>query len=398
MPRLNKTFIDNVELPEAAPGKQAQTFYRDSALPGFGLRVTNTGAKAFIVEKRIKGKVKRITVGKYGVLTPEKARVKAIELLSNITVGRDPIAEKKADTVRGVTLEEAFESYLAARHDLKPGTVSNYRKCVDGALKRWKNKPLSEIDKDMVQARHAEIGRTAPARANNVMRVLRAVFNHAMQQYEDENGQPIIQINPTKRLSHARSWYRVERRTGVIKPHELKDWFAATEELEQTTTRDFLQLLLFTGLRKTEGATLTWDNIDLKSKTLLAPDTKNREPHTLPLSDFLYTLLKRRFDDRETDWVFPNRQNDGPLKEPRHDVKRVVDLSGVPFTMHDLRRTFVTIAESLDISAYAMKRLVNHKMHNDVTAGYIISDVERLRPPMQAIEAYLLNQIHSPRE
>ena len=59
--------------------------------------------------------------------------------------------------------------------------------------------------------------------------------------------------------------------------------------------------------------------------------------------------------------------------------------SGVHFTVHDLRRTFITIAESLDISAYAVKSLVNHSTGGDVTAGYIIMDVERLRAPMQKI-------------
>jgi hypothetical protein len=62
-------------------------------------------------------------------------------------------------------------------------------------------------------------------------------------------------------------------------------------------------------------------------------------------------------------------------------------------SLHDLRRTFITIAESLDISAYAVKRLVNHKMNNDVTAGYIIADVERLRKPMQCITNCFLNLI-----
>ena len=57
----------------------------------------------------------------------------------------------------------------------------------------------------------------------------------------------------------------------------------------------------------------------------------------------------------------------------------MVNDSGVSFSAHDLRRTFITIAESLDISVYALKRLLNHKMTNDVTAGYIITDVERLR-------------------
>ncbi len=55
-----------------------------------------------------------------------------------------------------------------------------------------------------------------------------------------------------------------------------------------------------------------------------------------------------------------------------------------------MRRTFITIAESLDIPAYALKRLMNHKMSNDVTAGYIIVDVERLRKPMQFVTDYVL--------
>jgi integrase len=60
------------------------------------------------------------------------------------------------------------------------------------------------------------------------------------------------------------------------------------------------------------------------------------------------------------------------------------------FRTHDLRRTFATIAESLDIPAYAVKRLLNHKMTGDVTAGYIVHDVERLRKPMQMITGFIL--------
>jgi hypothetical protein len=54
------------------------------------------------------------------------------------------------------------------------------------------------------------------------------------------------------------------------------------------------------------------------------------------------------------------------------------------------RRTFVTIAEGLDVPAYALKRLLNHAMTNDVTAGYIITDVERLRAPMEKIHDFML--------
>lgn len=118
--------------------------------------------------------------------------------------------------------------------------------------------------------------------------------------------------------------------------------------------------------------------------------TKNNESHTLPLSDFLYDLLVARHQKKINDYVFPGTGAAGHIIEPRKQMANVTKASGVHFTVHDLRRTFITIAESLDISAYALKRLMNHKMSNDVTAGYIITDVERLRKPMQLITDYFL--------
>jgi integrase len=389
--RLSKSFIDKLPIPLSTDGKTKQAFYRDSALPGFGLRVTSGGSKSFIVEKRINGRVKRLTVGKYGPLTPEKARSKAIELLGDITVGKDPIAEKRAISAKKVTLQEAFESYQKSRKDLKPGTIKNYEKCVDGCLADWKNRPLTAISKDMVEARHYEIGQRAPARANNTMRVLRAIFNHAMEKYEDGQGEPIIRTNPIDRLRRNRAWYRVERRTGVIKQHQLKAWNDAVEQLTLDVTRDFLLFLLFTGLRKMEAAKLRWQDVDLIDRTFTIPDTKNREKHVLPLPNYLFELLTKRKDaaTKGEVWVFPSPQHDTHFKEPRHAIKQVTELSGVTFTLHDLRRTFITIAESLDIPAYALKRLLNHRNPSDVTAGYIVADVERLRNPMEKTATHI---------
>ncbi len=62
------------------------------------------------------------------------------------------------------------------------------------------------------------------------------------------------------------------------------------------------------------------------------------------------------------------------------------------FSIHDLRRTFTTVAESLDISRYALKRLLNHWQHDDVTAGYIGEDIERLRAPMQLINDIIMKR------
>lgn len=79
--------------------------------------------------------------------------------------------------------------------------------------------------------------------------------------------------------------------------------------------------------------------------------TKNRVPHTLPLSDCLLAMLKRRLAERDTEkpapYVFPGEGR--PLGEPKKMIAKVVAASGVPFSSHTLRRTFATIAESRDI-------------------------------------------------
>lgn len=394
--KINKNTLDRVALPKKKPnGTANQDLYWDNALPRFGVRVGSGGTKTFLIEKRVNGRTQRMNIGRFGEITAEQARIEAVKLLGEVAQGKDPIAERRAKSARSITLQQTWEAYQKSRKDLKPGTLANYNKCIDGCFGDWKNKRLVDITKDMIEERHREIGSRAPQRANNAMRVLRALFNHAMHSFEDSEGNPYISANPVSRLSQNRGWYPNKRRQTVLKSHELKAWYAGTAALSNTTARDLFRLLLFTGLRKMEGVNLQWQDIDLKSRTLTIQDTKNREPHTLPLTDFLYDLLAERFKNSDSPWAFPSPHGDGPLSEPQTAKKKVIAESGISFTLHDLRRTFITVAESLDVSAYSLKRLVNHRMTNDVTAGYIITDVERLRDPMNKISNYLLEQIHN---
>jgi len=73
------------------------------------------------------------------------------------------------------------------------------------------------------------------------------------------------------------------------------------------------------------------------------------------------------------------------MEEPRFALRRIEKATGIRPTVHDLRRTFVTVAESCDIPVYALKGLVNHSMGTDVTAGYVVAGPERLRAPMQKV-------------
>jgi integrase len=88
--------------------------------------------------------------------------------------------------------------------------------------------------------------------------------------------------------------------------------------------------------------------------------------------------------------VFPGRGNKHHLVDSDHVIRGVAKNSGCRFMIHDLRRTFLTVAERLALSYVILKKLANHSGKNDTTFGYVVVDVERLREPMQKITNELL--------
>jgi integrase len=380
--KLTKAVIDKLPVPGSG-----YALYRDDELSGFGVRVTHAGVKSFFLEKRIHRKVKRLTIGRYGVLTAEQARREAVKLLGRIASGGDPVADKAQAELEAIILAEAFEGYLEARKSLKPRTIKDMHDAMKG-FQDWLKKPLLSISRDMVAKRHRQLGEASQARANLAMRYLRAIFNFAIAEYTDAKGKPLLTDNPVKKLSQTRAWYRVERRQTVIKPHQLGPWMQAVLSLDNELARDYFLLVLLTGLRRTEAMSLRSQDVDLAGKTLTVLDTKNHQDHTLPLSDHLLERLRARQKETVGEYVFEGPR--GRLSNLRYAMAKVAEQSGVVFTIHDLRRTFATVADSLDIPGYAVKMLLNHKQASDVTAGYIVADVERLRGPMQRITDYLL--------
>lgn len=383
---INFTKKELEALPSPAPGQRAT--YHDTKTPGLQIRVTGSGVKTFAVFRRVNGKPVRVTLGRYPDMTPEQARKLAKKAVSDMAEGTNPNDEKREERARAITLQEVFDAYLSRRKTLKPGTVADMHRCMKESFADWLKKPVTVITPEMVVKRHEQRGQQSEARSNLSMRYLRALFNFAMAEYTTADGKPLVEVNPTKRLSQTKAWYRVDRRQTVIKPHELGAWFQAVQGLPNQDVADFFQFALLTGLRRTEAVTLRWSDVDLAAKTLTIPDSKNHTPHTLPLSDFLFALLARRKAVATSETVFPVS-----LKGLRYWQDAVKETAGVDFCNHDLRRTFATIAESLDIPAYALKRLLNHANGADVTAGYIVASTERLREPMQKITDYVLKVV-----
>ena len=396
--RLNFTKITLDQLPPAPAGRRV--YYADTKYPGLQIQVTDRGSKTFYFYKRNRGKPYRDRLGTHPELSPEIARNKAKVAAGRSAMGEDLRAARHAEKREKATLLDAFTAYKAARVNLRPSTLYSYTRFLEAAFEDWKNKPLLELTKDRVEHKHRRLGvERGHGYADGAMRFLRAVINFAQYHYEAPDGTPLLPDNPVRRLSQTRAWYRVRRRTTYVKPDQLKPWFAAVlklkedpEKREAVTVADWLLLMMLTGLRRGEAQRLRWCDVNLKHKTLTVRDTKNHEDHTLPLSDYLLTLLKTRRLAAEPDaeFVFPSYGKTGYMTDPRQLLERVITAAEVTFTPHDLRRTFITVAEGLDIPAYALKRLLNHKMRQDVTAGYIITDVERLRKPMQQVTDFVL--------
>ncbi len=398
--KLTKSNIERIPLTQSG-----QQLYWDIVLPGFGLVVGQT-SKSYVAQSNIADRSVRITIGKHGVFTCDEARSQARFLLNEMVRGINPVEKKRSAKVQGVTLREAFDAFLKNRK-LKPNSVYDYRNTINASFQKWLDKPLKDLTREMVSNRYKAIqkeiaerqkdptGTRGQSYANGAMRILRSVYNFAKAHFEDAH----LPENPVKALSDTRVWFKDKRRQSLISIHQLPAWFKAVSELSDLlandkaeTARDYLLLMLFTGLRRMEAAKLTWSQIDLKAKTLTIEDTKNDETHSLPLTGYLYDMLKIRNENSESSFVFPwPGVKQGYIIDPGRYMERVIRDSGDHFILHDLRRTFITIAESLDISAYALKRLMNHKMSGDVTAGYIVTDVERLRKPMEQISDYILS-------
>ena len=201
--KLTKSVVEKCPLPATG-----EACLRDSLLPGFALRVTAKGTRAFIVEKHIYARVRRITLGRFGELALEEARRIAKVTLGKIAFGTDPIAEKRQARLKALTLGEVYREFVKARKPhLKPRTLYDYDLLMHGVFKDWRTKPITDIRKTQVSQRHRELGeQRGEAYANQAMRFLRAMLNFAHAQYDDGAGHSLLLENPVRVLTQTRSW------------------------------------------------------------------------------------------------------------------------------------------------------------------------------------------------
>jgi integrase len=419
--KLTERTVAKIKAPDPS-GRQVM--YWDEELKGFGVRVSGTtNDKSYIVQKALAGKSRRITIGPCNVVSASAARIQAAIKLGDFARGIDP----KAKRTNGATMGAVLEEFLLARKSLRPRSANSYRDLIEKNLGNWLEKPIGEITREMVEARHRDIAlevqdryraknqelarhhlamaqraerpypqaaakyrvkaeAAAKRRPNNghatakgVMRAFRALYNFAVDRNANMAANPV-------RLR--KQWHPVHARTRHLRTDELVQFYAAIMKLENAIARDYLKLVMFTGLRRREAASLKWDDVDLTAKIIRIPAVKTKAGRQLdlPMTDLIHDLLVARRAVGNTEYVFPAaRSASNHIEEPKSFLQQVAAATGITISVHDLRRSYITVAESADISETALKALVNHSLGDGVTAKYVQINAERLREPAQKV-------------
>jgi integrase len=357
---LNASMIASERI---VPAKGRKVYW-DRKVSSFGLRVTETGHKTWVVLYRMSGKLTWQTLGTYPPLSLADAREMAKDALADVQKGINPAAEKQ--TARDAdTFDALADRYLTewARRMKKPSSMREDERNIGKELRPvWGVRKANEIQRrDVIALVDGIAARGAEIHANRILALVSKIFNFAISK-------EIVETNPTHLVTKPGKECRRDR---VLNPAEIR---AAWEsiEAESATTAALFKLLLLTGQRPGEVRGMPWSEVDLESRlwTIPAVRTKNKLVQRLPLVGQVLEILSGLSSTRDSEYVFPGRFKDAPLAGHQKQLERIINHSKVEFQARDLRRTFATSLASLGVSRMTIKKILNHSDGGDVTAIY----------------------------
>ena len=383
-----KTAVDEIPHPETG-----QLVYWDTELTGFGV-LAGARQKTFVLERRINGRPRRVTLGRVGQITLQKAKADAEQLIGEMRGGSDPVERKRDQTAGGITLREGWELTKEAmkKKNRSQTTFDDYQSKIDCHLTDWLDLPLAAITPEMTNRLHSKIGEGhGKYMANGTMRVLRLIWRRVRRQHRGLPEAPTSNVD----------FYAEHGRTNVIK--DWPAWWDGIQQIANPVRRDFYIWLAFSGCRAGETMTMEVKNLDLENGIAQVSDHQDRRVR-IALERFHGRRCCATGSRRTTKefgekcrWVFPSVTSEsGHLEEERLTAAEP-KLFRQQWSPHTLRHSWITIADQkVKISDSHQRMLTNHKLKrvkNDAHAGYIHPDLDDLRHSQQLMTDYLLAQI-----
>lgn len=348
------------------PPETGQAFVWDSEMPGFGVRLSPGGRKAFIFQARINGKERRMTLGTFGRITAEMARKLARARAGEIASGIDPVQKRQAEERQSTTVADLFRLWQQDRMigpDPERPLKKSWRKdqsLYDRHLKPLARMRASEVTQAIAKRRFADVTReSGPVEANHVQRLGRAIWNHAAAQEPalvDSNPWKAIAANPER---HREQW---------VKHDQLPALLAAFDSLDDQSHADLFRLCLLTGARSGNVKSMRWADVDLNrgTWTISGAEHKNGRAVSLGLTEQALGILSAR-EGCHPAWVFPANSKPGHVtnaaKSWRAVCKTYGDLLGidaVDLHLHDLRHTLASWLVSAGTSLAMVGRALGH--------------------------------------
>jgi len=382
-------------------------FARDPGLKGFGLKISKNNCKSFFVEARegSTGKPRRIVIGQHPFMTLQKARETALEALRTLKYGSGSAEARSA----GTPLQGLTEAFLSDKEStLRPRTIEDYRMVVrSGCFAQWMTKDVRGITrKDVMEHYRLLCEERGVGMANKSMRILSSMLNYGRAIY------PALEnwSNPVRVLAETRARVQLKPRTRFIRLDQLKVWQGALDKyvddarmpIETIRRKDIRLLpliLLMTGLRSNEARSMKWSDLDLSEGTITIPSNvaKNHMEAILPVNSWLLSELQSRQAMATGRYLFESQEAQGYIRNLRRPITQISSISGVPFTPHDLRRTFATYLDGIGAPFSVIKQLLNHKPSSDVTERYIQRrSVEDLRPYVEQVLIVIQEHFRTP--
>ncbi|WP_137699323.1 tyrosine-type recombinase/integrase [Marimonas lutisalis] len=348
MPKLTETYARKV--PQTKNGTDK---HWDNEVKGLVLFVGKK-AKTWYFQKDVGGQTKRVLIGRFPVISAAAARETALGFA--LEWGR---GAGKHIQIGAPTLEAAMEGYLARPKLRSDAHRLSVRQQFGLHLKDWMGLPLDEITKAMVVERHRSMAKY-PSAANHTLKYFRTVWNHARRIHD-------LPESPTMAIE----WYEEQPSGQIIE--DLVEWRKAVDGLYNPIHKVFYELILFTGLRKTEALTLEWKNV--REDHIHLPMTKNGRSFDLPILQHHHEILApMRGLSRQ--WVFPS---------PKSKTGYVTGPEKIQWSPHAHRRTFATVAMESGILEEIVGRLLNHTPLSITGQRYVKPSLDALRPSMETV-------------
>ena len=371
MPTL-KLRQDNVRaVPYQGHGGKHQCVYWDEALESFGLRVYPSGRRVYVCAYRVNQRKRLAWLGRADVLTLDQARKKAMTYLAKAANQEDP--QSNLDQHRQLkTIDELCEAYIEGHAKKKKKTwkedQSNLKHHV---LSKFRGRLAVSLVTADIEAIHAQLGVAHPYAANDVLKVVRKMFNWG------KVAGLVPKDHPNIVAGIVRFPERPRRR--FITTVEMPRFLQALEEEDNEYARHGIWLLLLMGLRCNELLKAKWEDIDWDMGTLFIGLTKNGEPLLTPISEAAMGRLKVIPRISGNPYIICGRLRGQYLRGLGEPFRRTLKRAGlVNLRLHDLRRTVGSWLAQNGQSLHLIGDVLNHR-DPKTTAGYAYFQTQQRR-------------------